>query len=308
MLRLTSFADLAALGKPVHLALGVFDGVHLGHQAVIGRAVAARAAGGLAGVLTFDPNPLKVIAPSKAPSKLLASLDHKAAILGGFGVDLLLALPFDATMAAMAAEDFIGELVRAGAKTLVAGEDWRFGRGRAGDRGMLEKLASTGDFRFEAVPPVMMDGERISSTRIRQAIRDGNLSSAAAMLGRPYKVSGKVVQGRQLGRQLGFPTANLEKSEEQYPPDGVWAVWVRTAEGGCHPGVANLGIRPTVDEGERSLEVHLIEGGRDLYGQVLEVEWVAWLRGEQRFSSLDELKGAIARDAAAAGALLGQGA
>lgn len=305
VLRFSSIAELKDLHEPVHLALGVFDGVHLGHQAVIGRAVAAAAGGGLAGVLTFDPNPLQVLAPGKAPSKLLASLDHKAAILDGLGVDFLLALPFDRTMAAMAAEEFIGQLVGAGAVTLVAGEDWRFGRGRLGDRAMLEALAAGLGFRFDAVAPVMMDGERISSTRIRQAIRDGNLASAAAMLGRPYSVAGRVVHGRKLGRQLGFPTANLEKSDEQYPPDGVWAVWVMTPDGSRQPGVANLGMKPTVEGRERLLEVHLMNWESDLYDKWIEVEWVAFLRGEQRFSSLDELKAAIAGDVVVAGQVLG---
>lgn len=306
MLRLSSIEELASLNGPLHLALGVFDGVHLGHQAVIARAVESAAAGGCAGVLTFDPNPLQVLAPAKAPSKLLASLDHKAGILDELSVDFLVALPFDRAMAAMPAEEFIDRLVAAGAVTLVAGEDWRFGHNRAGDRALLEALAESWGFRFEAVAPVMMDGERISSTRIRQAIRDGNLASAAAMLGRPYSVAGRVLHGRQLGRQLGFPTANLEKSDEQYPPDGVWAVWVGTPDGGRWPGVANLGVKPTVEGRGRSLEVHLIDWKSELYGEILEVEWVAFLRAEKRFSSLDELRTAIAADVVAAGQVLGR--
>jgi riboflavin kinase/FMN adenylyltransferase len=302
--RLSSIEQLGGLEAPVHLALGVFDGVHLGHQAVIGRAVeAARREGGSAGVLTFDPYPLWVLAPKKAPRRLLASLDHKARILGKMEVDFLLALPFDRDRAQVEAEDFVRELVEAGARTICAGEDWRFGHRRGGDRRLLHTLAGSLGFRFEAVAPVMWDGDRISSTRIRQAIRDGNLAAAARMLGRPYTVAGRVIEGRRLGRELGFPTANLERGEEEYPPDGVWAV--RTLiDGSPADGVANLGRRPTVDAESRLLEVHLFEAQGDLYGRLMEVEFVRKLRDQRRFGSLDELKDAIARDRDAARRIL----
>ena len=160
MMRLDSIAGLSGLKAPVHLALGVFDGVHLGHQEVIGRAVAAaRKNGGLAGVLTFDPYPLRVLAPEKAPKRLLASLDHKARILEPLGVDFLLALPFDRDRAQVAAEDFVRELVEAGPRTISAGEDWRFGHRRVGDRDLLGRMAEELGFRFEAVAPVMVEGE-----------------------------------------------------------------------------------------------------------------------------------------------------
>lgn len=288
--------ELRGLEAPVHLALGVFDGVHLGHQEVIGRAVAAaRREGGSAGVLTFDPYPLWVLAPEKAPKRLLASLDHKAGILGDLSVDFLLALPFDREQAKVEAEDFVAALVDAGARTICAGEDWRFGHRRGGDRLLLRSMADRLGFHFEAVPPVMKDGDRISSTRIRQAVRDGNLEAAARMLGRPYTVAGEVVKGRQLGRELGFPTANLERGEEQYPPDGVWAV--RAAfDGRVEDGVANLGLRPTVDGESRLLEVHLLDPPPDLYGKTLEVEFVRRIRGQERFEGLEALKAQIARD------------
>jgi len=302
--RLSSILELEA---PVHLALGVFDGVHVGHQAVIARAVeAAATGGGRAGVLTFDPYPLRVLAPEKAPKRLLASLDHKAAVLGPLGVDFLLAVPFDEQRARVEAVDFVQELIDAGTRTIAAGEDWRFGHKRAGDRNLLGSLAKKMGFRFEAVPPVMIDGERVSSTRIRQAVRDGNLSAAAVMLGRPYTVAGRVIEGQKLGRELGFPTANLERGEEQYPPDGVWAVRA-TVKGGRFPGVANLGIRPTVSGADRSLEVHLLDGAGDLYGERMEVEFVAHLRPEQKFSSLDALKQQISKDVVAAREVLGMG-
>ena len=292
MKRINSTSDLEG---PVHLALGVFDGVHLGHQEVIRRAVDAAVDGGSAGVLTFDPYPLRVLAPERAPRRLLASLDHKADILAPLGVDFLLAIPFDRETAALEAGEFVRNLVDAGAVTIAAGEDWRFGHKRAGDRNLLRRLSGELGFRFEAVPPVMMDGDRISSTRIRQAIGDGNLVAAAGMLGRPYTVAGRVIEGRKLGRELGFPTANLERGEEQYPPDGVWAVR-SFVEGAVCQGVANLGVRPTVDGSRRSLEVHLFDFTGDLYGRKMEVEFVAHLRPEQRFDSLEELKLQIGRD------------
>jgi len=184
-------------------------------------------------------------------------------------------------------------------KTVAVGEDWRFGKGRRGDVAMLSRLAPELGFGLAALPPVMMEGERISSTRIRQAIRDGNLEAAARMLGRPYTVAGRVIEGRRLGRELGFPTANLVEGDEQFPPDGVWAV--RAAAGDrAFDGVANLGVRPTVDGVAHSLEVHLFDFEGDLYGKVLEVEFVRHLRGEQKFASLDALKEQIARDAAQA--------
>lgn len=280
----------------MHLALGVFDGIHLGHQEVIGRAVEAkRRHGGSAGVLTFDPYPLRVLAPEKAPQRLLASLDHKALILREMAVDFLFALPFDQERAKVDARDFVAELVGAGARTICAGEDWRFGHKRAGDRRLLGELSGELGFRFEAVPPVMIDGERISSTRIRQAIRDGNLEAAARMLGRPFTVAGRVKKGRQLGRELGFPTANLERGEEQYPPDGVWAVRARV-EGRRFDGVANLGIRPTVDGESRLLEVHCFGEPGDLYERLMEVEFVARIRDQERFESLEALRSRIALD------------
>jgi riboflavin kinase/FMN adenylyltransferase len=154
-----------------------------------------------------------------------------------------------------------------------------------------------------AVPPVMMDGERVSSTRIRQAIRDGNLAAASRMLGRPYAVAGVVVEGRRLGRQLGFPTANLPVTDEQLPPDGVWVVDVATAGGRSVRGVANLGRRPTLGaDGERTLEVHLLGFEGDLYGQWIEVRFDWFLRAERKFGTLDELRAQIAADVGAAGA------
>lgn len=293
--------DLSALGEPLHLAMGVFDGVHVGHQAVIARAVAAaEREGGLAGLLTFDPHPIRVIAPGKAPAALLATLDHKAEIVADLGVRLFLPLHFDADFAAMEAGEFIARLTAAPVRTLAVGEDWRFGRNRSGDVSLLAKEAGKRGFRLEAVPPVMIDGDRVSSTRIRQAIGDGNLKAAARMLGRPYSVSGTVVPGDQLGRTLGFPTANLPTGDIQLPPAGVWAVLVRDQDGRLWKGVANLGTRPTVGGAEKRLEVHVFDFSGDLYGKNLDVQFVKHLRPEEKFGSLEALRLQIEQDARAA--------
>lgn len=295
--RLTTLDALKDVAQPLHLALGVFDGVHLGHQAVIGQALrGARADGGLAGVLTFDPHPIRVLAPDRAPRRLLASLDHKAELLEAMGLSMLVALAFDHERAAQEAEAFAAELFAIPMlRGLAVGEDWRFGKGRLGDVTMLSAMAAERGIGISCLAPVMMHGERISSTRIRQAIRDGNLTAAASMIGRPYTVEGRVVDGKKLGRTIGFPTANLEVGDEQLPPDGVWSVRARLGERRL-AGVANLGLRPTVDGENRSLEVHLFDFAEDIYGRLLEIEFVVHLRGERKFASIDELKAQIARD------------
>jgi len=293
--------DLPALGENLHLALGVFDGVHLGHQAVIAAAVsAAKREGGLAGLLTFDPHPIRVIAPGKAPSSLLETLDHKARVVGGLGVELFIPLHFDAAMAAMEAAEFVARLTAAPVRTMAVGEDWRFGHKRAGDVNLLRNEAERRGFRLEAVAPVMFEGDRISSTRIRQAIHDGNLDEAARMLGRRYSVSGEVVKGDQLGRQLGFPTANVATGNLQLPPDGVWSVRATDASGRQWDGVANLGVRPTVGGNQRLLEVHLLGFSGEIYGDTLEVLFHQHLRPEMKFPTLEALKERIASDVQAA--------
>lgn len=297
--------DLSKLAAPLHLALGVFDGVHVGHQAVIARAVAAAAReGGLSGLVTFDPHPIRVIAPNKAPTALLETLDHKARVARALGIDLFIPLHFDAKFAQMEASDFIAQLTVAPVKTIAVGEDWRFGRNRSGDINFLKKEAILRGFTLEAVAPIMHEGDRVSSTRIRQAIRDGNLNAAELMLGRAYTVSGKVVEGKKLGRTIGFPTANLATGEAQLPPDGVWAVRATCQNGRCLSGVANLGIRPTVDGGTRSVEVHLFDFSGDLYGSELEIQFCEYLRAEVKFPSIGALKAQIQADTAHAKTIL----
>jgi riboflavin kinase/FMN adenylyltransferase len=260
--------------------------------------------GGLAGVLTFDPHPIRVIAPGKAPSQLLETLEQKALVVSELGVQLFIPLHFDAAMAAMEASEFVERLTAAPVRTIAVGEDWRFGHKRAGDVPLLMRESAKRGFRLESVPPVMWDGDRISSTRIRQAIHDGNLDEAARMLGRRYSVSGTVIQGDQLGRQLGFPTANLPTGDVQLPPNGVWAVRVNDAAGQAWEGVANLGTRPTVGGGKRLLEVHLCGFSGDLYGEKLEVRFEKQLRPEMKFPTLEALREQIARDVLAAREIL----
>lgn len=299
-IRLDNLDDLAAQQGALHLALGVFDGVHAGHKEVITRAVrAANEDGGKAFVVTFSPHPIRVMAPSKAPNSLLATLDEKAAVVKALGVDGVLVIRFDAEFAKMGAEEFVRKICTGNVASVAVGEDWRFGSGRSGDVDMLRRMGGELGFELQAVPPVMRDGERISSTRIRQAIRDGNFNTVEKMLGRPYEVSGTVIEGRKLGRELGFPTANVRLGDLQAPKDGVWAVEVD----GRYRGVANLGMRPTVGGDEKLLEVHIFDFSGDLYGKTLRVKFLRFLRGERKFSSIEELREQIAKDAADARSL-----
>lgn len=292
-IRLESIADLAGQAGPLHLALGVFDGVHKGHQEVIEQAVhAAKQDGGQSFVVTFSPHPIRVIAPGKAPSSLLATLDEKADVMKALGVDGLLVIPFDQEFAKLPAEEFVKAICRGNISSIAVGEDWRFGCRRLGDVNLLRKMGERLGFRLNAVSPVMWDGERISSTRIRQAIRDGNFETVENMLGRKYEVSGTVIEGRKLGRELGFPTANLRLGDLQAPKHGVWVVTVD----GEKPGVANLGTRPTLDGEECLLEVHVFDFSGDLYGKTIKVRFEKYLRAEKKFASVDVLREQIAKD------------
>jgi riboflavin kinase/FMN adenylyltransferase len=300
--RVDGFEGLGEVEGPLCLALGVFDGVHVGHRAVIGRAVkAAAACGATAGVLTFEPHPIRLLAPEKAPRRLLASVEHKQAIVGEMGVGLLVVVPFTREFAGLEAGEFVAQLVAAasGLRMVGIGEDWKFGKGRGGDVGLLRSEGEKHDFEVVAVPPVMMQGERVSSTRIRQAIRDGNLDAAARMLGRRYGVAGVVIEGRKLGRTIGFPTVNLAVADEQMPPEGVWKVKVRV-DGAEFEGVANLGRRPTLGGTDRTLEAHLFDFDSDLYGRWIEVEFGSFLREERKFGSVEELREQIEADVARA--------
>jgi len=297
--RLSTIAELEEVQGPLHLAMGVFDGVHLGHQAVIGTAVeGARGSGGVAGVLTLEPHPIQILAPGQAPRRILVSLEHKERLLASLGVTVLLVLRFDETMARQSAEEFGEHLFSVAAlRQMVAGEDWKFGRERRGTIDLLRRLGEPHGVEVTAVPAVMLKGERVSSTRLRRALRDGNLQAASEMLGRSYTVMGTVVRGEQLGRKLGAPTANIMLNDEQLPPDGVYVVTATIGEGEeTHRGVANLGVRPTVNGERRLLEVHLLDFEGDLYEAGVEVCFGLRLRSEKKFKDREELREQIRRD------------
>ena len=304
----SSIADLSVVPGPVCLAIGVFDGVHLGHQAVILRALEdARAAGGTAVVFTFDPHPLRVMRPLQAP-RLLTSTRHKAQLIERLGVSELLVLPFTTELSAMLPEAFVLALHAAcrPLREICVGHTWSFGQNRAGNLALLKTLGDRLGFQEVGLPAVEIDGEVVSSTSIRAAVEAGDLKRAARLLGRDFTVLGTVVQGDQLGRTLGFPTANLSAHNEQFPPNGVYAVEA-VHEGRARPGVVNIGVRPTIAtaSGERVLELHLLDFTADIYGQDVEIAFRRCLRPEQKFAGLDALKAQIARDVADARQALG---
>ncbi len=296
-------ADLATVPGPVSLAIGVFDGVHLGHQAVIIEAL--RAGGESAVVVTFDPHPAQILRPDQSPA-LLTSTRHKLLLLAQLGVAHALVIPFDSTFAATPPSDFIAALAHASPlRQICVGEDWAFGRARAGNIALLQQLGARLGFHALGLPAITVDGQIVSSTTIRGAIQSGDLTTAARLLGRRFSIFGTVCEGRKLGHQLGFPTANLRPEREQLPPNGVYAVRVRLDHHWL-PGVANIGTRPTVDDHatERLLEVHLFDFAADLYQRDLEVEFHHALRPEKKFQTLEALRAQIATDATQARALL----
>jgi riboflavin kinase/FMN adenylyltransferase len=296
---LRSISELAELPGPLFLAIGVFDGVHLGHQAVISTSARhAKEAGGTPIVVTFDPHPVKVLRPEEAPH-LITATQHKIALIRDLGVGHLLVLHFDRAFAATAPEEFVAQLVGNSRplREICVGHEWSFGKGRAGNLALLKQLGLAHNFNVVGVEAVTVNGEVVSSTAIRKAVAEGNLIKATQMLGREYTILGTVIAGEKLGRKLGFPTANLSAHSEQFPPNGVYVVEARRA-GTLHRGVANLGYRPTVsgEKPDRLLELHLFDLDRDIYGEELEVRFLHYLRPEQKFENVDALKAQIARD------------
>ncbi len=296
---LRSISELAQLPGPVFLAIGVFDGVHLGHQAVISTSAAhSRERNGTPVVVTFDPHPVKVLRPENAPH-LLTATQHKIALIRELGVEHLLLLNFDRAFAGTSPERFVEDLVSNARplREICVGHEWSFGKGRAGNLALLQKLGAHFGFEVVGIKPVAVGGEVVSSTAIRAAVEAGDFTTAAAMLGREYTILGTVQAGARLGRKLGYPTANLSAHSEQFPPNGVYA-----AEAILHEqrlrGVVNLGYRPTVPSArpERVLELHLFDFDADLYGQDVEVRFVQYLRGEQKFANTEALAAQIAQD------------
>lgn len=291
---------------PLHLAIGVFDGVHLGHRAVIEAAQdSAAEVGGSVVVVTFDPHPVEVLSPRNTP-RLLTSPAHKLIILErSLGIEHVLVVPFTAEFSERSGEEFVEDLLAGGPPEGIAricvGESWRFGKGRSGTTDLLREIGSRRGFEVTGVGTIRAHGMRVSSTRIREAVGAGDFGVAASLLGRRYTVYGTVIEGRKLGRTLGFPTANFTVHREQLPPTGVYAVRAEGA-GDSWDGVANLGYRPTVEGGEmkRLLEVHLFGLDHEIYGEDLEIEFADFLRPERKFDGVEALKEQIARDVEAA--------
>ena len=296
---LRSIPELSELPGPLFLAIGVFDGVHLGHQAVISTSAEhAGAANGTPVVVTFDPHPEKILRPDKAPH-LLTATAHKIALIRALGVRHLLIIPFDKDFAATEPEVFVQQLVKHAQplREICVGHEWSFGRNRRGNLGLLTKLGEEFDFNVVGIPPVSIDGEIVSSTTIRRSVEAGDLEKAATMLGREYTILGTVVHGDDLGKRIGFPTANLSAHSEQFPPNGVYFAEAKL-DGVVYPGVVNLGYRPTMSSGksDRTLEVYLLDFDHDIYNKDLELRFVRYLRPEKKFENVEALVRQIERD------------
>lgn len=305
------FPNLAAAqlpARPLHLAIGMFDGVHLGHRAVIDAAIqSARRSGGLAGVLTFWPHPSALFTPEN-PTRLIAGTELRARLLGETGVDFVITQPFTPEFAAIEAEGFLPLLKKhlPGLTTIYVGENWRFGRGRRGDIALLVAEARAHSLAVVSAQRINHNGEPISSTRIRACLEAGHIEEANALLGHTYFAHGTIAAGKKLGRTLGFPTLNLPWEPAQRPRFGVYAVRVFSARADLPlPGVANYGLRPTVENAERPrLEVHVLGECPLTEGDAVRVEWLKFLRPEKKFSDVAALRAQIGADRAEAEAFL----
>jgi len=289
------------------VTIGNFDGVHLGHQAMLERLVRhARGLGVPATVMTFEPAPREYFEPTHAPARL-TRLREKLELFAAAGVERCLVLRFERRLQGMHGDEFVHGLLceRMGARQVVVGSDFRFGVGGKADVALLQKVGAQLGFGVEVVEPVLVDGERVSSSLIRAALANRDLERAARLLGRPYAMHGKVIRGEGLGRKLGFPTANMRVHRRVTPLDGIFAVRVRGIGARALPGVASLGTRPTVGGGEVLLEAHLFDFDAHLYGRWLAVEFVQRLREERKFESLDAMVVQMHIDAGQARAALG---
>ena len=304
---ISGWRDLAPEQKGASVALGAFDGVHGGHRQVIAEAAkAAQKLGVPLGVIRFSPHPARVMRPNLG-SFLLVTPEQQARALEALGVERLYDIAFDADMAALSAEAFARDVLAQGlgARHVSAGFDITFGKGRTGDAAGLVSLGETLGFGVSIVEPVIgSDGEKLSSSAAREAVRAGDPGRAARILGRPFAIEGVVVEGQHLGRKLGFPTANVELNGYIRPKLGSYATRTRLPDGRLMPGVANIGENPTTGLVAARLEVWLFDFDEDLYGQTIETELVAFLRPEMKFDGLDALIAQIGADAAQARALL----
>ena len=293
--------DLTAGSQKVCLAIGFFDGVHLGHQQIIRQTITdARKHGALALVITFDQHPNAVVAPARVPP-LIYSLPQKLRTIESLGPEATLLIHFDKAFSQKPGETFIRELAAcwSGIQSICVGANFTFGHKRGGNVDLLKKLGTELKFSVHGMAAVSLDGRTVSSTRIREAIRAGDLDAASQMLGRAYSIASSIVKGDRLGHQLGFPTANLDPTGLALPPSGVYAIHA-LVRGERHRAVLNIGTRPTLGNPNPSLriEAHLLDFTGELYGEEMEIVFVEKLRDEQKFPSLDELKSQITRDIA----------
>ena len=314
MVVITDPADFPRLANAV-VTSGTFDGVHLGHQRILARLrQVADAVGGATVVITYWPHPRLVLGPPPSHPELLElqllnTLEERAARLAEHGVDYLLVMPFTREFAQWSSEEYVQELLlkTVGTRHLVIGYDHRFGKNREGGFDYLSQHAARFGLTVEEIPRQDVDAVGVSSTRIRRALRAGEVATARAYLGYPYPLTGLVVPGQQLGRTIGYPTANLQVPEplKLVPALGIYAVWVTTAAGTRHPGMLAIGVRPTIGEGlAQTIEVNLLDFSGDLYGQFLTLEFVAWLRGEEKYDGLPALQAQLLLDAEATRAAL----
>ena len=300
---LTAATELRARPRKVCVAIGVFDGVHLGHQQVIRQTLGdARQHEGVPVVITFDRHPNAVVAPGRVPP-MLHSLPQKLRAIESLGVANTLLIRFDRAFSEQTGEQFIRSLALdfGHLHSVCVGSEFTFGHKRSGNVALLKQLGAELKFIVHGLAAVSLDGEPVSSTRIREAVRTGDLDSASQMLGREYSIAGSVIRGDQLGRKLGFPTANLDVAGLILPPNGVYAVHARVA-GREHRGALNLGLRPTLASPTPRLqcEVHLLDFAEEIYGEELELTFATKLRDEQKFANVEALQSQITRDLAAA--------
>jgi riboflavin kinase / FMN adenylyltransferase len=291
--------DLEALPRhpyPV-TAIGNFDGVHLGHRAILKAAIdRARAAGGTAFALTFDPLPAKLLVPARAP-RLILTPDDKLGLLRLSGIDGVIVIKFTLDLSMLSPHDFVRDYMSAkiGVREVVVGQNFRFGHNRAGTPAVMVELGRQLGFDTDVVGPVKVGGIEISSTKVREAIAAADLRGAARLLGRYHFLHGPVVRGRERGRTIGFPTANLASETECIPPDGVYATRV-ILDDGAYPSITNIGMRPTFAESAHSIEAHIFDFTRDIYGSRIKLELIERIRPEKKFADADALKAQIAVD------------
>ncbi len=288
------------------VALGNFDGFHLGHQAVVGRAVAAAKARSVPAIVaTFDPHPIRHFKPGVPPFRL-TTLDQRQRLFAAAGADAMLVFDFNAQLSEVSASDFVTDwlIERAGASGVVTGEDFTFGKSRGGNIAVLADIGAAHGLTVEAVGPVTEGSEVISSSRIRAALQAGDCATATRLLTRPFAIEGVVQHGDKNGRLLGYPTANIDMGSYLRPRYGIYAVRGRLADGHVLDGAANLGIRPQFDPPKELLEPYFFDFDEDLYGQVIEVELHHFIRPEAKFDGLDALKAQMERDCAQAKAIL----